>query len=284
MSPFGDGDDWTSRARSGSYLKEEMSYKDRAAGVRPHDLKLLLHRMKSEENPVELVHSVTMLFEKAFRLENEVIKAKESMVAKAIGRTIRLALYRFLDQIESVFDSEGDEKSVVSALIFFAVSRNIRIIEVLERASAKMSHEKLECCLRDLADGDDFDDRLIRVSTLVESTLAFEFMAGWSTYESLEQSEMLPLQVNITSFLFAEEKEVLETRGSIHKFKTCDVKIKLCSHRRLLASTGSGVVGEALVKVNLMPISDIGTGTKDGSACWSRGKDVSKLRLLEVRA
>jgi hypothetical protein len=284
MPPFGNGGDGTVLFRSGSFLKDEVFLSDRDDGVRPQDLKLLLNRMEEESIPTDLTANIRGLFEKASELEDKVMGiGKESVLAKAIDHSIRYTLWEILDQIATLYEIEGDIKLVVSALISSAVSRSFRFLDKLEKFMVQPADRALEPCLRDLMSGQDIEDQQIRVSVL-SSSLAFEFMAGQSATGDLKQasSESFPLKVNIVPFLFAKASDAVETRGLIHQYKACDVKVDYCAHKKLFSSSGSGVVGEALVRVSVTPKSDIKVAKK--GCAWSKGGDVGKLRLIEVRA
>jgi hypothetical protein len=285
MPPFGNGDDGDDLIRSTSFLKDEAFLSDRDDGVRPQDLKLLLNRMEEESIPTDLAANIRDLFEKASELEDKVMGIrKESVLANAVDHSICYTLWAILDQIATLYErQEGDSKLGVSALISSAVSRSFRFLDKLEKCMVRPADKALEPCLRDLVSGHDIEDQQIRVSVL-SSSLAFEFMAGQSATEDLKQasSESLPLKVNIVPFLFAKASDVMETRGLIHQYKACDVNVDYCAHKKLFSSSGSGVVGEALVRVHVTPKSDIKVGKK--GCAWSKGGDVGKLRLVEVRA
>jgi hypothetical protein len=95
-------------------------------------------------------------------------------------------------------------------------------------------------------------------------------------------SEDLPLAVSVTPALFVQAADIKASSELLQQYLSCKVKVEYCSHKKLFSSSGSGVVGEAIVRVCVITANDAKIGGK-GSA-WCKDGDVGKLRVDEVRA
>jgi hypothetical protein len=287
MPPFGNRDSdaiFMRSSSSSSFYKDDTLYGMQENGVaRPEDLKFLLNRMEQECIPADLISKIKGLCEKASEVGDMIAKGKRELVlAKAIDHSIGITLLAILDQIAAIFESEGDIKLVLSALTVSAVSRSFRFLDKLEKAVIQPVDEKLEGCLRNLLNAQTVDEQVIRVSHL-SSSLSFEFVAGQSDMKQLGRSfsEDLPLTVSVTPVLFVQAADIKASSELLQQYNSCQVKIEYCSHKKLFSSSGSGVVGEAIVRVTVITANDAKLGGKGST--WSKGGDVGKLRVDEAR-
>jgi hypothetical protein len=288
MPPFGnrDCDSVSLRSSSSSFFKDDTLYgmQEQNGVARPEDLKFLLNRMEEESIPADLISKIKGLCEKASEVGNRIAKGRRELVlAKAIDHSIGVRLLAILDQIAAIFESEGDTKLVLSALTIMAVSRSFQFLDKLEKAVNQPVDEKLEGCLRNLLDAQTFDDQLIWVSNL-SSSLSFEFVAGQSDMKQLDKnfSGDLPLTVSVTPVLFVRAADIKASSELLQQYNSCKVKVEYCSHKKLFFSSGSGVVGEATVRVCVITANDAKLGGKGST--WCKDGDVGKLRVDEARA
>jgi hypothetical protein len=95
-------------------------------------------------------------------------------------------------------------------------------------------------------------------------------------------SEDLPLTIRVTPVLFVLAAGIKVSSELLQQYNSCKVKVEYCSHKKLFSSSGSGVVGEAIVRVCVITANDAKLGGK-GSA-WCKDGDEGKLRVEEARA
>lgn len=285
MPPFGfDNDRVVLLQSSFSHVTEEIDYHC-DDGVGSEALKNLLLRFEEESVPMELACSLQDLFKKAAQFGDRVRRetSHHIVMSKAVDSSIRIVLTEVLDQVALLLEMNGDKRRVVASFTSSSIQQAFEHFHRLESMVLEADTTKLEPFLREFGEMED-DRPPIRVS-LLSRALAFEFMAGKTdvaTITSPCRANELGLRVKATPYLLAKSDDISEQSCLLHKYADCLVKIDFCSHKKLFTSSGSGIMGEAIVRIYVNPGKEVKI-PKEGKV-WSQSSDCDRLDIAEVRA
>lgn len=288
MPPFGFYNDRVSLMQSSfphlTELTEEIDNQGQTGGG-SEALKNLLQRFEEDSVSAELSSALQDLFSRATELGDRVRTetSHHVVMSRAVETSIRIVLTEVLDQIAMLLEMEGDKRRVVAALTGSSIEQGLRLFRRIESMVMEADTTKLEPFLREFgAMGEDRPP--IRVS-LLSHTLAFEFMAGDIDTKAISnsgQDDGLGLRVRATPFLLVRSSDITENSCLLHKYKDCRVKIDYCSHKKIFTSSGSGIMGEAIVRVYVNPGEEVKI-PKEGKV-WSQSSDCDRPGIAEVRA
>ena len=285
MPPFGFDNDRVGLLQSSlSHLTEEIDHRGQDS-VGSTALKNLLQRFEEENVPIELSCALQELFNKATECGERVRRetSYHIVMSKAVNSSIRIVLTEVLDQVAVLLEIDYDKRRVVAALTSSSIKQAFKRLQQLESMVLDADTSKLEPFLREFGEMDE-DRPAIRIS-LLSRALAFEFMAGKideATISSSGKDDELGLRVKATPYLLAKSDDISENSFLLHQYKDCIVKVDYCSHKKLFTSSGSGVMGEAIVRMYVNPGEEVKI-PKEGKV-WSQSSDCDRLDLAEVRA
>jgi hypothetical protein len=273
MPPFGFDNDRLGLLQM-SFSEEIDSRGD--DGIGSEALKNLLQRFEEESVPIELSSALQDLFKKAGQFGDKVRETNHHIVmGKAVDSSIRIELTEVLDQVALLFEVEGDKRRVVAALTAASVKQALHYFQKLESMVLEADTKKLAPFLHEFSEMEE-EYPPIRVS-LLSRALAFEFMAG-----KMDTLMLSSLKVKATPYLVVKSDVISAQSCLLHKYSDCKVKIDYCSHKKLFSSAGSGVTGEAIVRIYVNPGKEVKI-PKEGTV-WSDSGDCDRLTIAEVRA
>jgi hypothetical protein len=247
-------------------------------------LKNLLSRCEEERIGADLSRELRALLQRATEFSRNAHAAQHhhALTSRAVDGSIRLVLAELLDQVALVLDLEGNQRHVVSALTRFSISQALNYFNRLEAMIRGADHDKLKPFL------DEFSRQRepslpFRLS-LTSRALAFEFVAGQVDTALLPSSDerSLGIRVTATPYLLIKTDAVVGENNILQKYSNCMVKVDKCSHKKLFTSSGSGIMGEAMVRIYVNPGKEVKI-PKEGQV-WGQAGVHEKLHLIQARA
>lgn len=287
MPPFGFENDRVGLLQptgSVSFMTDEIDSK-LSFGMGSQALKNLFQRFEEESIPIDLTCALQDLLQVATDFSDKVqIESSHHLVmSKAVNNSIRIVLTEVFEQVALLLDLEGDQRRVLVALVRSSIQQAFHYFHTLQSMVLKADTKKLEPFLQEFSEMEE-ECPPIRVS-LLSRALAFEFMAGKmntvTKVPSGRDGEM-GLKVNATPYLVVKSDDISEECCLLHKYNHCKVAIDYCSHKKFFNSSGSGVMGEATVRIYVNPDSEVKL-PKEGRV-WGSSGDCEKLNIAEVRA
>jgi hypothetical protein len=279
MPPFGFDNDRVGLLQT-SFSEDIDSH--RSNGIDSGALKNVLHRF--EEDLGELGNSLRDLLQRAseFSQNMHTDESRHVLMRKAADGTIRIVLAEILDQVALLLELEGSRRRVVADLTHFSISQAFHYFDRLESKIQVTDHEKLKPFLEEfsrLQEG----NRPIRLS-FTSRALAFEFVAGQVDTTVLSPSDecSLGLRVAATPYLVVKTDAVAGQNDILQKYSDCKVMVDSCSHKKLFTSSGSGIMGEAIVRIYVNP-GKVVKIPKEGKV-WGQAGECDTLEIVQVRA
>ncbi len=285
MPPFGfDNDRLGLRQSHFAYWNDENDNNGKE-GIGSQALKNLFQRFEEESVPMDLTCALQDLFHRAAEFSDKVqSESNQQMVmSRAVDSSIRIVLTEVLDQVSLLLEREGDQRSVLAALTSSSIQHAFQYLHSLQSMVLEVDTQKLQPFLHEFSEMEE-DCPPIRVS-LLSRALAFEFMAGKMdsiTKMPSPRDNELGLKINVTPYLVVKSDEISDESCLLHKYSNCKVKVDYCSNKKFFNSSGSGVMGEAIVRIYISPGNEAKI-PKEGSV-WSLSEDCDKLSIAEVRA
>lgn len=230
------------------------------------------------------------------RVEREKLEGKFPLVYESCLSALRAEMSRMLGQAELLLEDakvEGhsDTKMRKNKRLSVALISAIQYLDTLESAMTFSSRERLEEKLLTVLDsiaskcGDDLEDESLNVcvSSWQAPSLAFDFRVGSPCNKVIDDSAdeplALPLEVDVKPIIEFTADELIE-QSSPDADAFC-VTIVKCTHEKREYGTRDGIIGEATVKVYIVPLAD---KQKKKEAVWGLHDDVEKVQVREVRA
>ena len=251
-------------------------------GVDSVPLKQLLLRF--EEDLGDLGLALQNLFQRAtvFSQNMHADESRHPLMSKAADGSIRIVLVEILDQVAVLLDLEGDQRNVVKGLTRSSISQAFHYFDRLESMIKVADHEKLKPFLEEFSQlrQKNLPFRL----SLTSRALSFEFVAGQVDTAVLSPSEQcsIGLRVTATPYLVVKMDAIAGQNNILATYGDCKVKIDSCSHKKFFTSSGSGIVGEAIVRIYVNPGKEVKI-PKEGRV-WGEAGECDKLEIVQARA
>lgn len=250
----------------------------------PRDLKVLLRKLAEGNASTDVVSHVNDLLERASSLRDKVNNRRDlhSVMTQAVTSSIQTALTDVLHQAAVILEERDEKGDIVETVTNFSIQRAIQFFDRLETMALEADTEKLESFFQEFSEIEGTRPA-IRVSLLSRS-LAFEFTAGNTDTANIpsQSEDTLPIQVGVTPYLVVSSDDVAEQSTLLHDYSQCQVKIDFASHKKLFLSSGSGVMGEALVRAYINP-GKVVKIPKEGKV-WRDSGECGRPDIAEVRA
>ena len=279
MPPFGFDNDRVGLLQTS--FSEDVGI-HRNHGVDSAPLKHVLLRF--EEGLGDLGLELQGLFQRAteFSQNMHVDESRHPLMRKAADSSIRIVLVEILDQVALLLDLEGDQQNVVKGLTRSSISQAFHYFDRLESMIQVADHEKLIPFLEEFSQLQP-NNLPFRLS-LTSRSLAFEFVAGQPDTATLSPSDQcsLGLRVTATPYLVVKTDAIACQNNILKKYSDCKVKVDSCSHKKFFTSSGSGIVGEAIVRIYVNPGKEVKL-PKEGKV-WGEAGECDKLEIVQARA
>lgn len=251
-------------------------------GVDSVPLKQLLLRF--EEDLGDLGLALQNLFQRAtvFSQNMHADESRHPLMSKAADGSIRIVLVEILDQVVLLLDLEGDQRNVVKGLTRSSISQAFHYFDRLESLIKVADHEKLKPFLEEFSQLRQ-KNLPFRIS-LTSRVLSFEFVAGQADTAVLSPSDQcsIGLRVTATPYLVVKMDAIAGQNNILATYGDCKVKIDSCSHKKFFTSSGSGIVGEAIVRIYVNPGKEVKI-PKEGRV-WGEAGECDKLEIVQARA
>jgi hypothetical protein len=228
----------------------------------------------------DLRGEIKSLVEKAAKVNTKIRTHGTHTLGKVVEQSIGSIILSTMDQVSNLVGSDDNMKQVLRAIVSASVSRSSYSLEKLEELALGPLDRNLDSRLQLLFGNQEISALEPKVS-LLSSVPSFEFVGGERVSKHhAKSSESLPLDVTVTPITFVKSEQLLELDDSVKISTKYKVEIGKCTHVELFTSVASGVVGEARVQLRVTPIGE----AKDDTCEFDKEKDVSRLRVVDVRA
>lgn len=282
MPPFGFDNDRVGLLQSS--FSEEIDIRQNSDGIDSGALKNLLQRFEEERIPNDLADALRDLFHRATDFSEKIRNHEDNhaLMNRAVDNSIRIVLAEILDQVALILDLEGNQRNVVADLTRFSIDQAFHYFNRLESLVLEANFERLRPFLEEfslLREG----SHPIRVC-LTSKALAFEFVAGQVDTAVLSRPDEchLGLRATATPYMVVKTDALAVESSFLQKYSDCKLKINYGSHKKLFTSSGSGIMGEAIVRIYVNPGKEVKI-PKEGKV-WGQPGECDKLELVQARA